>query len=342
MTMHSVMPDVDGQDLNAEDREILQHPLVGGLILFSRNYDNPKQLADLIRQIREVRPHALISVDHEGGRVQRFRDGFTDIPPMASLGRMYAERPETALAAARQCGWLLASELLAYGIDLAFAPVLDLDFGVSAVIGDRAFHQQPEEAGRLAAALAAGMREAGMAATGKHFPGHGAIEADSHHALPVDERPLAEIMATDVLPYRQLIREGLESIMPAHVQYTQVDELPAGFSTRWIKDILRDELGFAGAVFSDDLSMAGAEFAGDYTARANAAISAGCDVLLVCNNRAGAVQVLDQLPQREEPERLKRIAQLHGRRGAANYSQLQADERWRSAQQSLASLTAYV
>jgi beta-N-acetylhexosaminidase len=291
-----LMLDIDGTELTAEDRELLAHPATGGLIFFTRNYEDRAQLCALVDAVRAVRPDILIAVDQEGGRVQRFRDGFTRLPPMAALGALYArDRAEGALAA-RQLGALMASELVDCGIDISFAPVLDLDFGHSEVIGDRAFGREPGQVVALAGAFIDGMADAGMAATGKHFPGHGHVAADSHLELPVDERSLADIRAQDLLPFKHLAAR-LKGIMPAHVVYTAADDNPAGFSRFWLQDVLRQELGFKGVIFSDDLAMAGAAFAGDYPARARAALGAGCDMVLVCNDRAGAVQVAQSLEQ---------------------------------------------
>lgn len=291
MTAAVVMLDVAGTELDASDRDVLRHPAVGGLILFARNYQNRDQLMALTAATRAERPDILIAVDQEGGRVQRFRDGFTRLPPMAALGRWHDQSPETALDGARQLGRLMAEELIACDVDISFAPVLDLDYGVSSVIGDRSFHADPDTLTALAAAWIDGMAAAGMAATGKHFPGHGFVEADSHLELPRDSRPLAALEAADLRPFAAL-SQRLQGIMPAHVVYDAVDSQPAGFSRIWL-ELLRQQLGFAGLIFSDDLTMEGAAAAGDYAARAAAALDAGCDMVLVCNQRAAALQVLD-------------------------------------------------
>lgn len=279
-----VMCDVAGFALTDVEREVLRHPLVGGVILFSRNFENPDQLTALCREIHELRsPSLIIAVDHEGGRVQRFRQGFTRLPAMRKLGELNARSPRDAILAAQDVGYVLASELLAHGIDLSFAPVLDLDFGRSRVVGDRAFHRNPDVIAMLAHALASGMREAGMGCIGKHFPGHGFAEADSHVEMPVDTREFDAIWREDIAPYRGELREKLSGVMPAHVVYSQIDPHPAGFSPFWLQDVLRQRVGFNGVIFSDDLTMEGATLAGDIVARADAAYAAGCDMVLVCN-----------------------------------------------------------
>ena len=321
------MVDVAGHELTAEDRRVLSHPLVGSVILFTRNYDNPVQLEALVREIRAVRtPPLLVTVDHEGGRVQRFRSGFTELPPQRAIGHVHDLDPEAGRRLAWQSGWLLAAELRAVGIDLSFAPCVDLDYGVSEVIGDRAYHRDPEVVGRLAVSCMQGMRAAGMAATAKHFPGHGAVVADSHKTLPVDRRPLAELQG-ELLPYRQLVANGLASLMVAHVLFPEVDEAPAGFSRRWIQQELRWGLGFTGAVFSDDLSMGGAAFAGSLTDRARRALAAGCDVLSLCNDRPGVLAVLDELGGESDPLSQVRLVRLHGRTMPGRF-ELQQTARW--------------
>lgn len=286
------MVDVGGLGLTAEDREVLAHPLVGSVILFSRNVDTPEQIRALTDDMRAVRPNLLIAVDQEGGRVQRFREGFTRLPAMRGFGHQYDSDPTAALAAARACGELMAREVRAVGVDFSFAPVLDLDAGVSGVIGDRAFHSRPEPAIALVRAFMQGMKAAGMMTIGKHFPGHGSVAADSHLALPVDDRPWAEIEAYDLKPFAALAAE-LDGIMPAHVVYPQVDPLPAGFSPFWLRTVLRERLGFKGVIFSDDLCMEGAVGIGPMSERVDVALEAGCDVVLICNNRAEVLGVLN-------------------------------------------------
>lgn len=291
-----VMLDVAGTELAASEREMLAHPLVGGVILFKRNFRSAAQLRALAAEIRSVRnPPLLIAVDHEGGRVQRFRDGFTRIPPMGGIGRVHDTDPALADRLARAAGVVIGGELVACGVDFSFTPVLDLDFGASGVIGDRAFHADPAVVARLAGALIDGLASVGVAAVGKHFPGHGFVRGDSHTEVPVDDRALEAIAARDLVPYRELIPRGLAGVMPAHVIYPKVDSRPAGFSPVWLGRVLRGELGFAGMIFSDDLSMEGATVAGDITARARAALEAGCDMVLVCNAPDEAARLLDTL-----------------------------------------------
>jgi beta-N-acetylhexosaminidase len=299
-----VMVDVAGLALTDAERERLAHPLVGAVILFARNYASPEQLAALTAEIRAVRtPALLIAVDHEGGRVQRFQSGFTRIPPMRRLGAIHDRDPELAGNLAAALGVVLGAELKRHGVDFSFTPCVDLDFGASTVIGDRAFHSDAAVVGRLAARLMQGLGRVGMGAVAKHFPGHGYVRADSHHDVPVDERPLAEIERLDMAPYRTLIPAGLAGVMPAHVIYPSVDDRPAGFSRIWLQDILRGRLGFDGLIFSDDLSMEGARVAGDILGRAHAAFDAGCDMVLVCN----APEAADDLLSRLGPVRMDRV-----------------------------------
>ena len=301
-----LMIDIAGTALGDLDRERLVHPLVGGVILFSRSYESPDQLQALCAEIHALRePQLPIAVDHEGGRVQRFRDGFTRLPPMRKLGAWWERDAVAALAAAKGIGYVLASELRARGVDFSFTPVLDLDWGRSGVIGDRAFHAEPEAVAQLSAALIEGLRAAGVGACGKHFPGHGWVEADSHVAIPIDERTLAEI-EIDMQPYALL---KLDAVMPAHVIYPKVDARPAGFSPVWISK-LRNDYHFDGVIFSDDLSMEGASVAGDIVARANAAWAAGCDMLLVCNAPDSVGELLARWEPAHDPLCSKRIERL--------------------------------
>lgn len=314
MIMGPLMIDLQGRTLAPEERELLRHPWVGGVILFSRNYESPGQIEALISKIHALKaPRLLVAVDHEGGRVQRFRDGFTSLPPMRLLGKSYDRDPKQARRLAAMAGWLMAAELRAVGVDFSFAPVLDLDQGVSAVIGDRAFHSEPEAVIALARAYVRGMAWAGMAAVGKHFPGHGSVAADSHLDLPVDERRWQQIEDKDLLPFAQLVNSGLAAIMPAHVLYRSADSLPAGFSRFWLETVLRGQLGFQGAIISDDLSMAGAGGAGEMGQRVQAALKAGCDMALICNSPHGYASLLDGADIQPSPAASARLFRLYGR-----------------------------
>ncbi len=329
MSMGPVMLDLQGLELLEDERELLQHPAVGGVILFSRNYESPEQVSALTADIHAVRqPPLLIAVDQEGGRVQRFRDGFFRLPPVGVFSTLYDDNPAAALALVEEAGWLMASEVLSVGVDLSFAPVLDLDLGVSAVIGDRAFHRDPEAVTRLAMAYQRGMYEAGMSSVGKHFPGHGGVAVDSHHGLPVDERSLADLQQQDLIPFVRLARNGMNSVMVAHVLYPRVDSQPAGFSRYWLTGILRDTIQFQGVIFSDDLSMGGAEWAGDYPQRAQLALQAGCDMVLVCNQPARAIEVVESLSDYNDPVAQLRLARMHGRQFPARDA-LRKSKRWK-------------
>ncbi len=299
-TQPLLMLDLEGVALTSEERDLLVHPAVGGVIFFSRNYQDPLQVRDLAASMRALRPELLIAVDQEGGRVQRLREGFTRLPAMGTLGRRYQQDARAGREAAELLGELMADEVRAVDIDISFAPVLDLDYGRSTVIGDRSFSSDTEVLITLADAFLDGIQRAGMSATGKHFPGHGHVQADSHLELPEDPRTLPE-MAADLAPFRALAPR-LDGIMPAHVRYPAMDAQPAGFSPYWLQKVLREELGFRGVIFSDDLTMAGAAAAGDYTQRAEAALNAGCDMVLVCNDRAGALTVLSWLEQQSLPK----------------------------------------
>lgn len=334
-----LMLDVEGTQLNDADRRRLSHPLVGGVILFTRNYENAEQIAEMTREIHGLRyPPLLIAVDHEGGRVQRFREGFTPIPPMRALGDIWDNHPQRAKHLARDAGYVLGAELRAIGVDFSFAPVLDLDYGNSKVIGTRAFHRLPQAVSELAHVFVLGLHEAGMNAVGKHFPGHGYVNADSHLDVPVDERPLADLEFADIMPFRQLIDLGLAGIMPAHVIYPKVDAQPAGFSHRWLNDILRHDLGFHGIIFSDDLSMEGARVAGGVVERAMAALSAGCDMALLCNKPHLADELLANLKWPIPPASLIRFARMHGRPHPPSRGDLHESTRYVNALHHLAGL----
>lgn len=305
------MCDLRGFELESDERDMLLHPLVGGVILFTRNYGSPEQIAELTKSIHELRqPHLLIAVDHEGGRVQRFREDFCRLPACALIGECHSMQKAQSLA--EQAGWLMAAELLAVGVDLSFAPVLDVGGKISQVIGDRAFHVEPEQVSQLARAYMRGMKEAGMAAVGKHFPGHGSVPEDSHVAIPYDNRSFEDIKMHDLIPFERMIHAGIPGLMPAHVIYSEIDKNPAGFSAVWLKHILRKQLEFQGTIFSDDLSMAGAEIIGGYPERAETALSAGCDMVLACNNQKGAISILDDSNISSSIESQSRLIRMHG------------------------------
>ncbi len=332
MSLGPLMVDVAGTALQADDRRVLSHPLVGGVVLFTRNYLERAQLVELCAEIRALRsPPLLIAVDQEGGRIQRFRPGFSALPSLQRLGQAYDADAQQGLAMARSLGWLMAAELLSCGLDLSFTPCVDLDYGLSQIIGDRAFHRRAATVAALAVAYMHGMRDAGMAATAKHFPGHGAVVADSHHGLPVDRRELAD-MQEDLLPYRRLIDNGLPAVMVAHLLYPAVDARPASFSRRWIGGVLRSELHFGGLVVTDDLSMAGAASVGSLPERARQALAAGCDLLLACNDRPGVERLLEELPATIDPASQLRLVRMRGVK-TAPFENLAASEAWRVAQQ---------
>ena len=328
------MIDVVGTVLTDEDRERLRHPAAGAVILFARNYESPEQLTALVEDMARLRePELLVCVDHEGGRVQRFRQGFSAIPPMRQLGRLWDRDRDTAKEAARAAAYVIGAELGAHGIDFSFAPVLDLDYGGASVIGDRALHFDPNAVGALAAEIIRGFADAGMGAVAKHFPGHGFATADTHHDVARDERPFAEILKKDMAPYRAAIEAGVAGIMPAHVIYPQCDPEPAGYSRYWLQDVLRSKLAFQGLIFSDDLSMAGASTVGGPPERAGAALAAGCDMVLLCNDPEGQNRLLESLGDRAiaHPERLDRMRKKGGR-------DLRKSVAYRDAQETLTAL----
>lgn len=334
-----LMLDVTGTGLTADDRRRLTHPLTGGVVLFARNYSDPGQLLALTAEIHGLRnPPLIVAVDHEGGRVQRFRDGFTAIPAMRELGRVWDTDPQNARQLATDAGFVLASELRAHGVDLTFAPVLDVDHRRSGVIGDRALHSDPRAVADLARALLQGLRLGGMSGVGKHFPGHGHVRADSHLEVPVDGRPYAEIESADLAPFRRAIEAGLGAVMPAHVIYPEVDSRPAGYSPHWLKQILRGKLGFGGVVFSDDLAMEGASVAGGVAARAEAALSAGCDMALLCNQPGQADELLEELDYSMPAVGLARLARMHGRPGAPGMVELREDAHYCRSREAVATI----
>ena len=332
------MAGIAGTELDGVERDVLRHPCIGGVILFSRNFHSREQLRRLCESIHALKqPPLLVAVDHEGGRVQRFREGFTALPAAGQYGVLHDRNQQLGHRVTRAGGWVTAVELRACGVDFSFAPVLDLGRGVSTVIGDRAFHHDPDVVTVLARAFLAGMRDAGMGGVGKHFPGHGSVAADSHTALPVDGRPFEELRLRDLVPFERLVASDLAGVMPAHVVYECLDVRPAGFSRRWIGDVLRGELGFQGIVFSDDLDMAAATTGGDHLDRASAALDAGCDVVLVCNDWSGAVEVADGLKFGPDPVRMARMARMRGR-GAASFERLACDATYRRAVAEVSSL----
>lgn len=337
-----VMLDVAGAELNADDRRRLIHPLSGGVILFARNYADPEQLTRLTREIHALRsPALIIAVDHEGGRIQRFRDGFTAIPAMRELGLAWEAGAQRARQISQAVGFVLAAELRAHGIDLTFAPVLDLDYGTSGVIGDRAFHSDARVVTELGRSLLQGFKQAGMNGVGKHFPGHGHVRADSHLEVPVDDRGYTEIEANDIVPFRRLIGAGLGGIMPAHVIYPSVDQQPAGFSAVWLKQILRGELGFDGIVFSDDLNMEGASVAGGFVERTRIALDAGCDMVLVCNNAAAVDELYGSFSYAMPAVSLARLGRMHGRPQAEDMIRLREDARYTQALHAMSGIGAH-
>ena len=331
----SVFIDIAGATLTADDTRRLQHPATGGLVLFSRNYQTPEQITELIAEIRALRsPSLLIAVDQEGGRVQRFQTGFTRLPAAAALLEHTAGEITQACEMAKTFGWLMAAELRSVGVDFSFAPVLDLDYGLSSIIGDRAFAAQATDVSRLGQAWMQGARTAGMISVGKHFPGHGGVQLDSHLDLPIDTRDIQQIEQQDLQPFQHLITEGLEAIMPAHLVYTAYDSHPAGFSSRWLQHILREKLGFDGAILSDDLNMQAAITCYPTAAeRATAALQAGCDALLICNNPTAADEILETVPQISTPTAANRLARLYGQPTSFDLSTLQQQHRWRAANQ---------
>jgi beta-N-acetylhexosaminidase len=331
-----VILDVKGYALETEEREVLRHPQVGGVIFFGRNYSDYSQLVALTTEIRRIRPELLLCVDQEGGRVQRFRQDFSRLPAMGKLGDAYAQNPQDALAVTNDIGWLMASEVLSAGVDLSLAPVLDVDKAHSSVIADRAFSDRAADVVALAGAFITGMQEAGMKATGKHFPGHGCVIEDSHKELPKDPRPLAEIALRDLAPF-EVLHHRLQAIMPAHIIFSAVDDMPVGFSRRWLQTHLKENMGYQGLIISDDLSMAGAAFAGDYPSRASLALEAGCDGILVCNAPTQAHAVIEHLERRNTPQQ---SCLQHLKASAfAPMQQLKKLPRWQEIQRKIAHLT---
>jgi beta-N-acetylhexosaminidase len=336
MAYGRLMLDLAGTELTADEHHLLQNPQVGGVILFARNIQSREQVSALTAEIRQASPQLLIAVDQEGGRVQRLRDGFTAFPPMQELGNFVALNPDAGLALAQDVGWLLASEVLACGFDISFAPVLDVDRDTSSIIGDRAFSDQSEAVAAVANAFIAGMHEAGMAATGKHFPGHGGIVADSHLEAPVDHRSWQALEGHDLKPFAQL-SQALDGVMPAHITFPEVDPYSVGFSRFWLQEVLRKQLGFDGVIFSDDLTMKGADVAGGFIDKAKLALDAGCDMILVCNCPDGALEVLSFM-ESQMIEGSDRIASMRCR-AAVDWDSLGADPRRINTIQKLAEIS---
>lgn len=323
-----VMLDVEGPQLTSAERELLKRPAVGGVIFFARNFKTIDQLCELVASIRAINPALLLAVDQEGGRVQRFKNGFTLLPAMQCFSATLEQDPDKALRDAENCGWLMAVEVLACGLDFSLAPVLDVDRERCLAIGNRAFSDKADQVVLLAEAFIKGMHNAGMAATGKHFPGHGSVVGDTHVSSPIDERSLEQIVSSDMVPFAAL-NTLLDAVMPAHVIFSSVDSRPVGFSPVWLQSVLRQQLGFSGVIFSDDLSMQAATAGGDFASRALAAMDAGCDMVLVCNHRQGAIEVLDAF----ENAGIKGSSKLANMRARASWSweALAASERWRDA-----------
>lgn len=331
MTHGPVMLDLNGLQVSNDEKQLLRHPATGGVILFSRNFESTAQLTALIKQIHALRsPELLVAVDQEGGRVQRFREGFSRLPAARRYGELYDLDHQKALKLTSETAWLMAAELRSTGVDFSFAPVLDLNTGISNVIGDRAFHRKPEVISQLTHAWMKGCHEAGMSVVAKHFPGHGSVAADSHTDLPIDSRNYSEIEKNDLLPFRNLVEYGLDAVMPAHVIYDQVNSELAGFSRFWLQDILREKLRFQGVIFSDDITMAAAENAGNPVQRAELALEAGCDMILVCNDQSAAEKVLESLENHSDPVSQSRLARMHGHK-QFSMEKLRLQSRWKNA-----------
>lgn len=338
MTLGPLMVDLEGTTISDRERELLLKPEVGGVILFTRNYESVSQITSLVEEIHQLRtPKLLVAVDHEGGRVQRFHEGFSRIPAAAVYARAGGNNLDLSRQLAENAGWLMAVELRACGVDFSFAPVLDLAHGLSGIIGNRAFHNKPETAATLAYAFMHGMNKAGMKAVGKHFPGHGGVVEDSHVAMPVDHRELDELLHSDIIPFKYMIDNSLAAIMPAHVIYDKVDDKPAGYSAFWVETILRQRLGFQGVVFSDDLSMEAAGIAGGYGERADAALKAGCDMALVCNHLDGAIEAAEFIRGYNNPTSQLRLVRMHGEH-PVSWNELRRDERWQQVSVQIAAL----
>ena len=335
MTIGCLMLDLENTFLGREDIEMLQHPLCGGIILFTRNFESQQQINQLCSDIRKAAGKSiLIAVDHEGGRVQRFHEKFSKIPAMGNFKKLQ-QNEHITLSQIEDIGWLMAAEVIASGIDISFAPVIDIDSGLSRVIGDRGFSDDPLQVVKYASAFIQGMNNAGMLATGKHFPGHGSTEADSHYHLPIDPRSFSEIENLDLSIFKNLCDSKLQAVIPAHVVYSEIDEMPACFSKYWLQTILRDELGFDGTIFSDDLSMAGAKVIGTMVERADIALNAGCDMVLCCNDKQATYQLLDNLPQIKAEEKTARIEKMISKNKFGDFKNLQNLEQWQRCHNTL-------
>jgi len=325
------MTDISGRELTSADRDLLLEENVGGVILFSRNYESPQQISKLVQEIRNLKsPPLLVAVDHEGGRVQRFRNGFTDIPAMRKIGRLYEINANVALKVSETVGWIIGAELRSVGIDLSFAPCVDLDWGVSSVIGDRSFHKNKYAVENLAYHFSKGMRESGMSPVAKHFPGHGAVAIDSHEDLPIDRREFSKLL-DDIYPYESLIRKNtVSAVMMAHIIYKEADNLPASISEYWMQNHLRNQLNFDGVIFSDDLSMHALRDYGDTVTRAERALRSGCDMILICNDRDNTKKVIQAKKNHSNYNSMIRIARVSGKK-TYSLGELQNDQKWRSA-----------
>jgi len=338
MTLGPIMMDLSATELTRDEADILKHPLVGGVILFSRNYESPEQLRSLTHAVHKLRtPRLLLAVDHEGGRVQRFREGFTRLPAVNNLGKIYDHDRQRAKLLAEDCGWLMAVELRSVGIDFSFAPVLDIDRGMNEVIGDRAFHSNPEIIADLAHSYMIGMNRAGMQAVGKHFPGHGGTAVDTHTAVAEDVRRYEDIHADDILPFERMTHFGLAGIMTAHIKYPEVDPDIATFSSFWLNEVLRNRLSFEGVVFSDDLSMDATRMYGDITERVNRALHAGCDMSLICNNPDDVIAVIDNIGEYKNATSSMRLVRLHGREHVTR-DQLTRNPHWKRVVKNLSNI----
>lgn len=332
MSLGPLMIDLCADILSAEERKLITSPRVGGVILFSRNFSSVQSLVDLINEIHALRhPKLLVAIDQEGGRVQRLREGFTQLPAVKLLGDMYDNDPSRACKLAELTGWLMAVELRSIGIDFSFAPILDLNFGVSQVIGDRAFHKDPEIVSILAQKYIHGMRTAGMQAVGKHFPGHGAVMADSHIDLPVDTREYQDILMEDLVPFQRMINQGLAGLMSAHVVYEKIDKNIATYSSKWLQTVLREQMEFEGVIFSDDLSMKAANCSEEYLERTQRALNAGCDMALICNASEQAREVVEKLEDYNNPASQIRLTRMHGSKNPLSYTALRNSEEWKKA-----------